>query len=229
MVCLILISGVVLQFVDRLLSLPAISALIVWPFFLFFIDIKRRDKIFLKSIFSSWATAGLYCGIEYVLLSSPLIIFQFTNKKWTMGIGLFFSCLLLGFISPFLRNSKSNSYKKSLVFIPLRFFEIRFLLEKQKIWLGAFILFALGGIYHFGFLVVALFFFILFLPEAFRHLEPIEMANFQNHFLWQKLKTHAVLMGAFWAAPFLLSYFIGGLPLWVVGYGLLCIFTALTL
>lgn len=229
LVCLLVISGVLLKSYHQLISLPSYAALILTPVFIFIIDLNRKDKLFLKTIFPTWQQIGTFCSVEYLLLISPLLLFQIMRRDLLIVLGLIGVCILIGFCSPFFKPAKLHGHKKSIHQIPLKLFELKFYFEKNKLVLLSIMALALLGIVHFGFFIAALFIFIILLPEVFRYTEPLSMVKLEDKTVLKKTIKYISILGPIWMVAASFTYIFTQPPIWLLLYGIFCLIVAIVL
>ena len=202
---LFLSMGMLFTAFDQLRSLPPLYALFAGIFILLAIDLNRKDKAFLRSIIDKrWKLFILYC-FEYGLILSPLLFFQVYMNNWDYAVIMDFSAIVIAAISPLLRKNYHRSKKRSLSFIPLYLFEIKFQLEKNPFVLLGVYIFSFLSFIHIAFFIVPMALFCLMIPEAFRGFEPPEMIHWKSTFvlsrIWQNIRFCLLLL----LPPFLLA------------------------
>ena len=211
------------------MAIPAYAALIFTPIFIGAIDVKRKDKIFLKNVFSSWQQVGFYCGTEYFLHLIPLIIFQISKGNWAVSLGIAAVCFLIGLLSPYIRTIDSSGYKKNITLIPLQLFELKFFIEKNKMTVLMVLFFAFLGVIHYGFFLVGIFLFIVLLPEVFKFTEPLSMVKMEKNFTLKKIMQYLKYMLPLWLIPTILTFIFAQCPIWLILYCLFCLTVSLIL
>ena len=171
-----------------MLTTPASGAIILSFVLLISIEVKREDTFFLKSILASKQHLIRYKFIENVLITFPILIFQGIFLRWDIILYIIIICGLITLLPFHLLRPQSKERKRSIPFIPLSLFEIKFYVEK-KFWtfVLVWILLLLGGL-HISLWVLGMFILCTFPIDIYTPTESREMVNYTPNFVLKKIK-----------------------------------------
>ena len=77
------------------------------------LDVYRKDKLFLRTIFRDHKTLLVYLAVEYTLVTMPIWLYQLFNNLDTAFIVLM-SCWLMAWMSRYFTNREHTSTKKNI-------------------------------------------------------------------------------------------------------------------
>lgn len=151
------------------------------------VHFTRKDLRFLSNIVPETRQIRILLPAEYFLLLSPLILLFLLAGPRENGLALSAGPLaaLVFPLRSFLFTEKKQ--KKELCWIPLRLFELKFHVERNKAGYAFIYALCLLSPLHVGFLLVGLFFLCTLLMTAFSFYEPKELLPWQSSFLAKKL------------------------------------------
>lgn len=171
-------------------SVYAIGAIAV---FILGLDLIRKDKAFLKQVFGHRIKISQQLFFEYSLVVLPILLFQLVNAEFLVVLASLLVILIIALISPSIVRFRKMSHKRSIHWIPLKYYELKFFLE-QKPFAGAFIMICLfGGAIHISLWILGMVLSLTIIGEAFTPMEPIEMMN--TSFIGKLINNLKVLVG----------------------------------
>lgn len=228
-VALFILTGVIATALQKVLATPATGAIILSLVLLVSIEIKREDTHFLKSIFGSKQQLIKYKIIENVLIIFPVLIFQGIFFRWDIILCIIVICGGIAFIPLNLLKSQSKERKRSIPFIPLSLFEIKFYVEK-KLWTFVFvwILLFLGGL-HISLWVLGMFVLCTFPIDIYTPTESREMVNYTPHFVFNKIKEGLRFFLLFATLPTLIILVFTDINIFILVYGVSALILSLIL
>jgi hypothetical protein len=155
------------------------------------IHFNRKDLRFLSNIVPETREVRILILVEYFLLLSPLILLFLLAGPWKNGLALGVSPLaaLVFPLQPLLVAEKKK--KKTLRWIPLRLFELKFHIERNKAGYVFIYIVCLFSPLHIGFYIVGLFFLCTMIMTAFSFYEPKELLAWKASFLSKKLRQNS--------------------------------------
>lgn len=152
------------------------------------VHFNRKDLRFLSNIMPQRKQIRVLLVAEYLLLVSPLIVLFFLAGPWKNGLALSFGPLAaLGFPLRALHFAEKKQ-KKALQWIPLRLFELKFHIERNKAGYAFIYSVCLLSPLHIGFYLVGVFFLCTMTMTAFSFYEPKELLPWESSFLSNKLR-----------------------------------------
>jgi hypothetical protein len=220
--------GIAFPALDNIIKLPRLVTAPLLFLLLLVVHFYRKDKQFLNSLFNYRRALILYIFIEYLLLTSPIWLFQCwrfggTGLDTLAGIGIAAS------VFPFMFSYRIVAVKKSLDIIPLKFFEFRFFIEKNPItWLTIWLL-GFTGAFHIGFYACWVFIWMMCMPEIFRYFESKEMIHWQEAFVGIKIKHYSLFLMLIITLQTLCVLFFHPDMIFIILYLLLCFLSAVIL
>lgn len=170
------------------------------------IHLKRRDKLFLKTHFRDYR---LILFVEYLLLSSPIIIFLVLHFQWIPLISLLFATLFMVFINykPTYRNLNTKLQK----LIPDSCFEWKAGIRKMFFLNVLFWFAGLSTSFYVASVPLAIFVLGIISLSFYEQGEPLQMLlayeKNANQFLLQKIKIQLVLFSAL-TFPLIIAFII---------------------
>ena len=190
------------------------------------VDLWRKDKHFLLLLFGSRFSAKAYLSLEYGLLSLPFIGFLLGKGAYLSLLSLGILIPMISFLLPYRLRFVKQVSKQSLSIIPLRYFELRFFVEKRKMATLCIVLFLFGGIIHISAWILGMVFLAASLTEVFKYLEPRMMIqeSFKRR-LWQYL----IFVQGILLLPTMVNLCMFPEYYLIYLYGWLCLGIALTL
>jgi len=228
-VAIIILTGILFNLLDQILSTSAEYAPLLALILLVSTEIKRRDTFFLKSIFQSKEHLIRYKSIENTLIVLPIIIFQSIYLNWDIILYTILICIIVSAIPFHLFKPQSEERKKSISFIPLSLFEVKFYVEKHY-WTISFvlILLLLGGL-HISLWILGMFILCVFPVDIFTPRESREMITYSPFFVFKKIKGNAWLFLAFTIIPSIITYIFTQTNILILLYGIIAMLLSLTL
>ena len=151
---------------------PPIDIVLLAGMVTVFVDFLRKDKHFLLVLFGNRQKVRAYLSIEYLFLSLPFTVFLLGRQAYLPAAYLLASIPILSFILPYRLRFAKQVVKRSISFIPLRFFEIKFFIEQRPILAGIILILLFGGMVHISFWILGMVFIAASLTEVFKRLEP---------------------------------------------------------
>ena len=229
LLALFLLTGSILGAIERLMEVDHLYSLVAIVIIIFAIDRVRTDKNFLNQIFGGKNQMGLYLSAEYLLILSPLILYKFICGQHLITLGILVTTVLLSYITTFLTKPINQGYKRSLKLIPLKYFELKFFVEKQRLSFFVIMSFLCLGFIHISLWILGIFMLMSFIMEMFAAQEPMEMIKWRSGFV-----SHKIICYFKFAIPVLvvsgvLTYLRSDLSALVFAYGICVILTAIAL
>lgn len=227
LVALILISGLILNALESVLHWPAYLSVVVGILTLLILQKQRRDIQFLQSIMHSMPRLALVLGVEYILLLSPILIFQLCQGHILLVTFLILGIGSVAVLHPWFNVSPVKALKNSASWIPLKNFEIKCVVERN-LW-GVCLIYLISwlGAYHVAFFLISAVIFGLLLISAFEFNEPREMVFYTPYFLKSKFADNLNLISRWYVAPALVTIFFQQEFLWLIFYGFLFLIAVL--
>lgn len=226
---LFLLTGGILGAIEKMLDLNQIYSLVAVVFIILTIDRFRSDKNFLHQVFGGKRQMGIYLSAEYLLFFSPLILYKLITGQYLITLGILGATVLFGFITTLLSKPTNQGYKKSLKFIPLKYFELKFFVEKQRISFFVILTLLFLGVIHISLWILGIFIMMSFIIEIFATQEPIEMIKWKSGFVFHKILDYFRIALPVLIVSSLLTYLQSDLSFWVFVYGICVILTAIAL
>lgn len=154
------------------------------------VHFTRKDLRFLSNIVPQTRQVRILLLAEYFLLLSPLILLFLLAGPRENGLALS-AGPLAGLVFP-LRSLlfTGKKQKKELRWIPLRLFELKFHMERNKAGYAFIYAICLLCPLHLGFYLVGVFFLCTLIMTAFSFYEPKELLPWTSSFLGDKLRLH---------------------------------------
>jgi len=226
---LFVVLGVGLQFLQTLLKLPAYTSILFSFVVLAFIDFSREDKVFLSSVFQSYSSLVRYIWIENLILVLPVIIYQCMIKNFTFGSGIALATLLVSLFSPMFRKSELTHAKRSIPWLPMHTFELRFFGEKLGFIALGYLVFGIFSFWHIGVYAVWILLFCFTLPEVFKWNESREMVHWLPNFVMNKVINNLFVIGKLVLMPTLVAIIFHPDMWYFTAYLIFCLFTTILL
>ena len=187
-IALFILTGFILSALNNIMMVPARATLIVIPLVLLGIEFKRKDTFFLKSIFDDTKALYLYKFLENLCIVMPLLVFQAIFLRWAIVASIIGVTAIVSTAFLFIKLSRRENRKRSLEFIPLSLFEVRFYIEK-RLWSMCFVFLLLClGAFHISLWILGMVLLCTLPLDIFTHMEPREMMHYQPHFVLEKLR-----------------------------------------
>jgi len=228
-VAIFILTGVLFNALQRILTTPNTGAILLSIVLLLAIEVKRQDTVFLKSIFETKQALIRYKFIENVLIVVPILIFQSIFLQSDIIIYIISICGFFAYIPFHLLKSQAKERKRSLDFIPLSLFEIKFHFEK-KIWSMTivWVLILLGG-FHISLWVLGMFALCMVPIEIFTPIESREMLNYKPLFVLKKIKDSVLFFLLFAILPTIVTYIFIQTNILVLMYGIIAMLLSIIL
>ena len=228
-VMLFVLTGTFFSLLQNILTSPALGSVPLSIIILVIIEMKRKDNIFLKSIFEAKQKFVKYKFIENLIVVSPILIFQLIFKRLDLVAMIIVICVLIAIISFYLVKSNEIEQKKSLKSIPLSLFEIKFYFEKNK-WSLVFlwILLMLGG-FHFSLWILGVLFLCMLPVEIYTPQESREMLNFEISFVGKKISKAAAFFMFYTLIPTLVTFIFSQVSILIILYGIIALLLSIIL
>ncbi len=226
---LIVVAGFFFQLLGSALHARSEYSILAVLGILLSVDIYRKDKVFLKSIFNDHKTMAIYLSIEYFLLSLGFIIFQFWEGNFGLAFKILCCALIIAFISPLFQFKFSEARKTSISCIPNEYFELKYAIEMNAIAWALFYCFGLLGTLHIAFYLIWCFLIILTLPNIFSWNESREMVHWKPYFVRTKIIATVKNLSIVLVLPLLLVLIFHSDMWHVILYSIVCLITAIVL
>jgi hypothetical protein len=197
----------------------------------FYISIEkiRKDKLFLKSVFISRTNLALYLGLEYTLVSLPLVIAQFSFGNFYVAISILCTAMLSGYVATFLGNDIKSEVKSEVKIIPLTYFELKFAVESAPISYLIFWLIGFLSFMHIGVFLFWIFMVIISIQNIFMAFETRDMLHWRPSFVWCKFLLYAKVFTIITFIPTLLAFIFHFEDWPILVYGISCMYVSLLL
>lgn len=192
------------------------------------LDVYRKDKLFLRTIFRDHKTLLVYLAVEYTLVTMPIWLYQLFNNLETAFIVLM-SCWLVAWLSRYFTNREHTSTKKTLKFIPISLFELKFFIERNPISWSLFWLTGVTSMIHIGIYIFWMFILLMSIPELFRYYESRDMLHWKNGFVFDKIRKYTTVFFLITLVHTLTAFFFHTDMYLVVLYLNLCLFSVIIL
>lgn len=185
---------------DLIVSTIAVLTLLV------LVHYQRKDRMFLESLFKSDKhIIGLYFS-EYILLQIPLFILFIVTNQWSKVLVNILIALLVALVGKYLLGDyQIKDNKRSIRFIPLQLFEMKFFFERRPLVLIILTVLGLASYFHFAFFFVFVFLFSICLPGIFNSVEDRSMINWSKNFVAKKMISNMIAMQVFLLPALLLT------------------------
>ncbi|MFT6336536.1 MAG: hypothetical protein ACI86M_001897 [Saprospiraceae bacterium] len=226
---LFLLTGGILGTIEKMLDIDQIYSLVAVVFIILTIDKFRTDTNFLNQVFGGKQQMGIYLSAEYLLFFSPLIVYKLISGQYLITLGILGITVLFSFITTLLSKTTNQGYKKSLKFIPLEYFELKFFVEKQKISFIVIISLLFLGVIHISLWILSIVLLMSFMMEMFTAQEPMEMIKWKPKFVFYKIIGYFKIALPVLIVSSLLTYLRSDLSFWVFVYGICVILAAIAL
>lgn len=224
-----ILTGAIFNSLQRVLDIPTREAIFLSIVIILSIEFKRQDSTFLKSIFETQRQLIVYKFIENVFIITPILIFQCIFLQWDIIFYIIISCGILASIPFYKFKSQAKERKKSIDFIPLTLFEIKFYFEK-KIWSMSFvwILLMLGG-FHISLWILGMFILCMVPIDIFTPVESREMIKYESLFVLKKIRGGTLFFLLFAVLPTTITYIFAQPNILILIYGIVALLLSLTL
>ena len=201
---LVIVSGILLQLLEKLLELPSLYSIALGGLIIISIELYRNDIHFLKSTLPTQVSYFIFKVLENILIISPILIFQLLYRNWFSAFMLLITSALLGLLYIPYRMNKSSEHKLDLAFIPISSFEIKFYAEKHFIILLLINLLLLTGTFHISLYILGMFLLLGIPIEIYKSSEPKEMVHYTNYFVFKKIVQSLMIAFLFISIPSIL-------------------------
>lgn len=224
--CLVIV-GIFASALSNLLLINRWWAIIAFLVMYFSIERYRSDKSFLRSIFIGQCRLGFFLGLEYLLLTTPLIVAQLILGNWMVVLALIGSALLGGFTSTYLKHEIKSGVKTELSQIPLDYFEFKFVVESAPYTSLCIWLFGLLSYLHIGLYLIWILLLIMLLQTFFLFQESRDMLHWHPNFLMTKFKKYIGITSLVTLLPTIMTLVFHSDSMLIIFYALFCLFTGL--
>ena len=226
---LFILTGIIFSALQTILSLEADNVLFVVAVLLLWIELKRKDIHFLKTIFQSSSDFILFKIFENLLIVFPFFLFQlYFGNGWIIA-GILVIGVAMAFLPIHRLQSQQTDKKRELSFIPLTLFEFKFYIEQRKIAFAfLFIIMCLGAL-HVSLWILGAFILCMIPVDVFTPQEPNEMITYESNFLAKKIVRNTAFVLSILALPTFISIIANPSNILIMTYGILAILVALTL
>ncbi|MFT4536606.1 MAG: hypothetical protein ACJA1A_003230 [Saprospiraceae bacterium] len=229
LLALFLLTGGILGAIEKLLEVDQLHSLVAVLLIILTVDRIRNDKNFLNQILGGEQKMGLYLSAEYLLFFSPLILYKLISGQYLITIGVIVTTILLSFLTTLLTKPINQGYKRSFKPIPLKYFELKFFVEKQRISFFLIVLLLILGVIHISLWILGIFVLMSFIMEMFAAQEPMEMIRWRSGFVSYKIIGYFKVALPLLIVSSLLTYLRSDLSILVFVYGICVILTAIAL
>ena len=207
---------------SHILSIPGTLMVIL------LLDFFRKDKLFLKAVFHDKNKLTSYLGIEYTIITMPVWLYQMFNHFF-MGIIIIVLCFMVAWISRYIKPQERTTIKKTLHFIPLSYFELKFFIERNPFGWFLFWLMGVTTVIHIGLYIFWMIILLLSIPELFRYYESRDMLHWRRGFVFEKIKKYSIIFFLIALVPSITAVAFHPEMYMVVLYFNLCLISALVL
>jgi hypothetical protein len=204
------------------LSIPGTMVVII------LLDLYRKDKSFLKAVFHDKNTLTAYLGIEYTIIAMPVWLYQMFDHFF-IGIIIIILCFMVAWLSGYIRPPERTTQKKSLHFIPLSYFELKFFIERNPYGWLLFWLMGVSAVVHIGLYIFWMIILLMSIPELFRYYESRDMLHWKRGFVFEKIKKYSIIFFMIALVPSITAVGFHPEMYMVVIYLNLCLISALVL
>ena len=226
---LFLMTGGILGMIENLLKINPLFSLVAVVLIIMTIDKVRTDKNFLNQVFGGKIAMGGYLCVEYLLIIIPLIIYKFAISQYFIALGIIAIVILLSYITTLISKTQNQGYKRSFKLIPLKYFELKFFVEKKRIASIAIISLLFLGVVHISLWILGIFILLSLVMEIFTAQEPIEMIEWKKGFVANKIIDYWKIALPLLIISSALTYLRTDLSILVFIYGICVILTAFAL
>lgn len=190
---------------DLIVSAITVLALLV------LVHYQRKDHAFLRTLFKSDIhIIGLYF-FEYILLQVPLIILFIATNLWNKVLVSILIALVAALVGKYLLGDyQMKDNKRSIRFIPLQLFEMKFFFERRLLIFIVLTVLVLASYFHFAFFFVFILLFSLCLPDIFKYVEDRSMINWSKRFVARKMLSNMIAVQVFLLPALLLACLSNG-------------------
>ena len=228
-VALFILTGVIFNALKTILAINAVNVLFFVTALLFWVELRRKDIHFLKSIFQSPLDFTYFKLSENLLIVFPFILFHVYFRNWWIIAGMFTISGIMALLPIHRLQPQQMERKRELSFLPLSLFEFKFYIEKRKFaFTLLFIVMCLGAI-HISLWILGAFILCMMPVDIFTPQEPNEMINYESNFLAKKIVRNAVFILGILTLPTLLTIITDPSVILILSYGILANLVALTL
>ena len=229
LLALFLMTGGILGAIEKLIEVDQLYSLVAILLIILTIDRIRTDKNFLNQIFGSKQQMGLYLSAEYALFLSPLILYKVIGGQYLITLSIIGTIAFLSFTTTILNKPINQGYKQSFKLIPLKYFELKFFAEKQRISFIVIIALLFLGVIHISLWILGIFILMSFIMEMFAAQEPMEMIKWRSGFVSHKIMGYYKVALPVLIVSGVLTYLRSDLSILVFIYGICVILTAIAL
>ena len=226
---LFLLMGSILSLIEKMLMMDQVFSLVFVALIILAIDKIRNDKIFLSQILGGKTGMGTYLSTEYLLFLSPLVIYKLITGNLLIVVGIIATIVAFSFTTTLLTKPTNQGHKRSMTWIPLKYYELKFFVEKKRVAFIAIIILLFLGVIHISLWILGIFILIGSIMEIFAAQEPIEMIDWRTGFVASKIFAYSQIMLPPLIISSLLTFYMSDLSIWVYVYGISVIITALAL
>lgn len=197
------------------------------------IEYQRKDKAFLQSVFENRTKLRLYLALEYLIISFPILIAQILLGHLNVAIIIFALPFMFGYISSMYLSAIKSTTKREIWIIPLKFFELKFVVESSPIFYLMVWILGFLSVLHIGAFLFWLFILVTLVQQFFIAYETKDMIHWHPYFVFSKVRMYLRLVTIIIAMPTCLVLFLN-ITYWpLIVYGLaglsISIFLAISL
>ncbi len=226
---LFLMTGSILGMIETLLKVNKLYSLVGVASVILIVDRLRTDKNFLNQIFGGKRSMGGYLIVEYLVIFSPLIIYKLIINQYLISLGIIGIVVLLSFITTLITKPTNQGYKRSFKAIPLKYFELKFFVEKKRISFIVTICLLFLGVIHVSLWVLGILILTGLIMEVFASQEPMEMVKWKPNFVLYKIIDYNKIALPILLISSMMTYLRTDLSILVFLYGICAIITAIAL
>jgi hypothetical protein len=205
----------------------AYYVLVIYLVVIVLIQVKRQDKLFLKSHFNNYK---LICLIEYLILTIPLLVCLIYHYQWYSILILFPSLFLIVNLDIKVKRRVLNT--KIQQWIPYDIFEWKGGLRKSFLFLVPLWIISLATSFFIGSVPIAIFIFGIVSLGFYEKSEPYQMIlayeMSTRKFLFHKMKLHIIVF-SFITIPLILLFIVFNYEYWYIPIAEYLIFISLNI
>jgi hypothetical protein len=221
--------GIVFPLLKTVMAFPARYSVIFCFLVLAVIDYLRKDKLFLKTIFPTHTAISLYVAMEYFILMLPLASFQAILGHFSYVCSFVGLIIFTALVSPLYYVDAGTARKRTLKYLPLKYFELKFFVEASlPVWI-TFWLVGLLSFIHPGVFIAWLLLLLMTLPEIFKWYEGREMLHWKRSFVLSKTLSYMGLFLCIVLLQTIAAWVFHPDAFYIFLYGLFCLMVAIFL
>lgn len=226
-VFLLCIFGILASLLAKLPQIDRWWSILALVVFFYSLIHHRNDKNFLASIFQDKIQLSIYYLIENLLLVLPVLAFQIWCNHTFTALSIIGVAILMSIVATFIPEKYNTSQKTSLDWIPLQYFELKFVVESRPYTAIIISIIGLLSFVHIGFFVFWAFLLINWIIVIFLPLEPIAMLHWKNKYVAHKIITYSKLL-LITTLPIIVLALIKNIDKWsLILYILFCIWNTI--